>query len=268
MNWVVAVRPVVSVYREPCDRAPLTSQLLLGETGRLDGRKGEWLAIVTEDAVSGWVHRGSIQELDEAAIEVWRRDRGWSSGAVLQSEVGRWWLPLRARPRLVADQAILPGGGAAARVLSGMVRPRSRAESEALLLPPEEWAVSRFANTPWLNGGVTPGGVDSGGLVQTTWLARGILLPRHPAEQIGVGSAVPQESMRPGDLAFFLNLKGDSITHVGIISADSTLIHATLEDGGVVAQSWLPGHPAHRLMERLAGVRRIADPLPPAGVWQ
>lgn len=242
------------------------TQLILGETARLSDRTGGWLAVITEDAVSGWVHRGSTLELGEAAVEAWRRDRGWSSGAVLQSGLRRWWLPLRARTCLAAGEAILPGGGPAARVLSGMVRPRSRAESEALLLPAEEWAISRFANTPWLNGGVTPGGVDSGGLVQTTWLARGTLLPRYPGEQISVGTAVPQEFMRPGDLAFFLDYEGNSIAHVGIVSADSTLIHSSLEDGGVVAQSWLPGQPAYQLMDRLAGVRRITDPLPPTGV--
>ena len=67
--------------------------------------------------------------------------------------------------------------------------------------PPEHWALEYFAGSPYEWGGVTPCGVDCSGMVQTTFLARGLTLPRDSSQQAECGVPVPLDDARPGDLA-------------------------------------------------------------------
>jgi cell wall-associated NlpC family hydrolase len=99
--------------------------------------------------------------------------------------------------------------------------------------------------------------VDCSGVVQTTFLARGLALPRDSSQQAECGAAVPPDAVRPGDLLFFRSDGGTRITHVAFAGEADTLVHSTVSVGGMVQEPWLPGSRAATLRERLVAVRRL-----------
>ena len=167
-------------------------------------------------------------------------------------------LPLRARVILEHDVVVLPDGRRG-RVVSGCVRDMAQVVSAARAKAPERWAYEYFFGSPYEWGGVTPWGVDCSGLVQTTFSARGIALPRDSAQQVFHGARFPW--MRSG-LAICSSSKASpraGITHVAFAGEADTLVHSTLACGGMLVEPWLPGTRAAPLRERLVAVRRLED---------
>lgn len=246
-------------------RAEQVSQLVLGETAAVLESRGDWRLLRGHtDGYGGWAHRGYLRELADADAARWAADAaGYSEGAEIDADGATARLPLRARVRLGAaggagDTKVGLPDGREGRVLRGSVRPLAEIVAGARRLPPEEWAALHFMGAPYQWGGVTPWGVDCSGLVQTTFAARGVALPRNSSQQIGAGAPVDAAAIRPGDLIFFRSESGTHINHVAFAAADHMLVHATLARGGVVREPWGPGTRAAVLRERLAGVRRIA----------
>ncbi|KXS37535.1 MAG: NLP/P60 [Halomonadaceae bacterium T82-2] len=76
--------------------------------------------------------------------------------------------------------------------------------------------------TPYVFGGASPRGVDCSGLVQMTYRAAGLQVPRTAEQQY---EALPARDVaRPGDLLFFGS--GARATHVGIYLGGGRMIHA------------------------------------------
>ena len=126
--------------------------------------------------------------------------------------------------------------------------------------PPERWALEHFAGAPYQWGGVTPCGVDCSGLVQTTFLARGVALPRDSSAAGAVrraGRARRHPARRPA--ASSAARPGERITHVAFAGEADTLVHSTIACGGMVQEPWLPGSRAASLRERLVAVRRLEE---------
>jgi hypothetical protein len=256
---VIARSGTVPVQREPSLRAEQVTQLVLGEVARVVERQADWCRLRIEaDGYEGWAHLGYLLEVEPKLSDAWRETaRGWSEGAVIRDGDTVVRLPVRARVGLQADRVQLPGGGEG-RLIAGSVALLEDVTRRARAQSPAVWATTTYAGTPYQWGGVTPWGVDCSGLVQTTFRARGIELPRDAAEQIGCGRPIEASERRPGDLLFFTE-GSDRVTHVAIAGADDTLVHSTLACGGFVVEPWGRGSRAFGLRERLAGVRRPGD---------
>ncbi len=162
---------------------------------------------------------------------------------------------MRARVGLAAPRIDLPDGRQGS-VIAGEVTRFDRVVARARAVAPDLWALKVFAGTPYQWGGVTPWGVDCSGLVQTTFLARGISLPRDAAQQVDEGMPVEPGRQQPGDLLFFSE-RGDGITHVAIAGENDTLVHATLACGGLVREPWGAGTRAMLLRTQLVSLRRV-----------
>jgi cell wall-associated NlpC family hydrolase len=247
------------MLQEPNLRSEQVTQLVLGETARVLEADREWRRVRSDvDRYEGWVHLGYALETDHEIARGWRESAtGWSEGAVVRTEDGALVrLPVRARVGLAAPRVDLPDGRVGT-VIAGSVVSHERAKARAGTVSPDLWAYRTFAGTPYLWGGVTPWGVDCSGMVQTTFLARGITLPRDSARQAESGDAVEPGRQRQGDLLFFSE-RGDRVTHVAFQGPSDTLIHSTVAMGGVVLESWAPGSRAMVLRSQLVAIRRVA----------
>lgn len=249
---------VAPVFREPSLRAEQASQLVLGETARVVETQGEWRRVrLDRDRYEGWVHRGYALETDHEIARGWRESAtGWSEGAVVRTEDGVIVrLPIRARVGLAHPRVDLPDGSRGT-VIAGEITPYDRVIARARAVTPDLWARRAFAGTPYQWGGVTPWGVDCSGLVQTSFLVRGITLPRDAAQQATVGEAVAPGYHRPGDLLFFSE-RGERVTHVALAGPADTLVHSTVACGGFVLEPWSPGTRAMLLRAQLVASRRV-----------
>jgi hypothetical protein len=258
LTAIVALAAVTPLLGEPSLRTEQVSQLVVGDTAAVLERKAEWRRVrLDRDGYEGWIHRGFVREWTHRESNAWTdRARAWSEGAELELGGRRVRLPLRARVALVPDGVLLPDGRAG-RVVQGVVRRFSEVLAESRSMPPEEWAARRFVGSPYQWGGVTPWGVDCSGLVQTTFAARGLKLPRDAAQQATVGDEVLPEDIQPGDLLFFRGELTNGITHVAFAAAGETLVHSAVACGGVTRESWRPGTRAAGLRERLLLARRV-----------
>ncbi len=255
---VIARAAIVPVFAEPTLRSEQLSQLVVGETADVLETSLEWRKIRTGlDRYVGWVHAGYCAEVGEEAADAWREEAtGWSHGAAVRVGDERVRLPLRGRAVLEGDVVRLPDGRRG-RLVDGSVTPAAETAAAARARAPERWALEHFAGAPYEWGGVTPCGVDCSGVVQTTFLARGLLLPRDSSQQAECGAAVPPDAIRPGDLLFFRSDGGARVTHVAFAGEADTLVHSTIAVGGMVQEPWLPGSRAAPLRERLVSVRRL-----------
>ena len=260
MTTAVAQAALAPVLAQPTIRAEQVTQLVLGETAVVLERTGEWRRVCTHlDDYAGWVHAGYLTEVEDPAAEDWRSAAtGWSEGAVLRLAGSQVPLPLRARVALTSDGVRLPDGRRG-RVVHGSVREMGEILAAARAKAPERWALEHFMGSPYQWGGVTPWGVDCSGLVQTTFAARGIALPRDSSQQARHGISVALNAIQPGDLLFFRSETGSAITHVAFAGEADTLVHSTLPCGGMLTEPWLPGSRAATLRERLVAVRRLED---------
>ena len=254
----IARSPIVPLFAAPSLRAEQVSQLVLGETAGVLESNGEWRRLHSlHDGYEGWAHAGYVLEVEEDAAERWRSEAtGWSLGGVLGIGENRMRIPLRARVAIEGETVRLPDGRRG-RLVEGSVPNAAEAAASARGKAPERWALEHFSGASYEWGGVTPWGVDCSGLVQTTFAARGVKLPRDSSQQVACGAEVSVDTPRPGDLLFFRGETTPGITHVAFAGEADDLVHSTVLCGGVLAESWLPGSRAAPLRERLVAVRRM-----------
>jgi len=255
---LIARAGVAPVMGEPSPRSEQVTQFVLGETARVLAHQGEWRRVrLDHDRYEGWVHGGYALETDHEIARAWRGTASaWSEGAVVRAEDGEVVrLPVRARVGLAAPRVDLPDGRRGT-VLAGRVTSYDRVIARARAVSPDLWALQVFAGTPYQWGGVTPWGADCSGLVQTTFMARGVQLPRDAVHQAEQGVSVEPGAVRPGDLLVFAE-HGSRISHVAIAGQGDTLVHSTLACGGLMRESWSPGARAMMLRTQLVLVRRL-----------
>ncbi len=94
-------------------------------------------------------------------------------------------------------------------------------------------AAEPFLGAPYLFGGDTPAGVDCSGLSRAVFLRLGASLPRHSADQAGMGMAVSRDMLVPGDLVFFSTNREAGINHVGIFLGGGRMLHSSSRSAGV-----------------------------------
>ncbi len=259
MSSVIARAALAPVLAEATLRAEQVTELVLGETAVVLETAGEWRRVVTDyDRYQGWVHTGYIVEVSDPDARAWRADAtGWSNGAIVRLHGYDLRVPLRARLAMSGDRRVCLPDGRDGWVVSGSVEDMNDVVRATMAISPEAWALDRFSGAPYLWGGVTPWGVVCSGLVQTTFAARGIAMPRDSSQQAECGMAIPLHELEPGDLLFYRSETGPHIAHVAFAGVDDTLIHSTIAWGGVVVEPRLGDARLQALHQRLVTVRRI-----------
>jgi cell wall-associated NlpC family hydrolase len=93
-----------------------------------------------------------------------------------------------------------------------------------------------FKGGKYVWGGTSPNGFDCSGYVQYLYKKHNIKLPRTAYAQSKEGIKVPKNSLKKGDLLFFLTDKsrGIPVTHVGIYIGNQEFIHAASSKKGII----------------------------------
>ncbi|HEX4601584.1 MAG TPA: SH3 domain-containing C40 family peptidase [Gemmatimonadales bacterium] len=260
----VVTAAVAPLVREPRVTTDCVSEALHGETlTLLERRDDAWLRVRAGDGYHAWLHAGYVARGATQWAEDWAARASWRAlGAELRVEDARFRLPVGARVAPQRDQ-LETADGRRWHVIAGVVRPETEVRAEARLLAPPAWALRWFSGAPYRWGGRTEWGVDCSGLVQATYAARGIALPRDSDLQSVAGLEVPLDprgaGYEAGDVLCFAD--GRRISHVALWAGGGHLVHAALSRGGVVSDDlFAPTPAAQRLRDYLVAVRRPGGP--------
>lgn len=102
------------------------------------------------------------------------------------------------------------------------------------------WTAVTYKGTPYKYGGTTKQGIDCSALVQNSFAARGISLPRSSYDMSKKGYVISLKEARRGDLIFFKTnpRKPNKISHVGLVThiknGVAYFIHASTKRGVTV----------------------------------
>ena len=96
----------------------------------------------------------------------------------------------------------------------------------------------------WGGKELTPeGGVDCSGYTMCLYRMFGVSLPEFSGDQATVGVTVNEDTIRPGDLIFYVGRYPGVIGHVAIYIGNGKIIHAASESKGICVSSWKYGPP-------------------------
>ncbi|HVH67845.1 MAG TPA: SH3 domain-containing C40 family peptidase [Gemmatimonadales bacterium] len=260
----VVTAAVAPLLREPRITADRVSEALPGETlTLLERREGGWLRVRVADGYHAWTHTGYVVAGPDDWADDWRaRATARSLGAELRFEDQRFRLPVGARCVVRRGGQVETADGRCWSVHTGVVRPDAEVRAEARLLAPPEWALRWLSGAPYMWGGRTEWGLDCSGLVQTTYAARGVSLPRDSDLQSLAGREVTihpdGEGYEAGDVLCFAD--GRRVSHVALWAGAGRIVHAALSRGGVASDDLLGDAPGmKRLREFLVAVRRVGQ---------
>lgn len=258
----VVTAALAPLLRDPRISGDRVSEALHGESlTLLERRDGVWLRVRAADGYHAWTHGGYLAVGSADWAEDWSvRASGRSLGAEVRLEDRRFRLAVGARVVLRHDDQVEIADGRIGGVSAGLVRLDAELRAEARHIAAPEWAARWFSGAPYLWGGRTEWGVDCSGLVQATYAARGVALPRDSDQQSLAGQTVPIDATgagyEAGDVLCFAD--GQRVSHVALWAGAGRIVHSALARGGVGSDDLFADTPgAKRLREFLVAVRRL-----------
>jgi hypothetical protein len=261
----VVTAAIAPLLREPRIAADRLSEALHGESlALLERRDGAWLRVRAGDGYHAWTHAGYVATGPDDWADDWSaRATAWALGAELKFEDQRFRLAVGARVALGRRGSVETADGRTWSVTAGAIRTEAELRAEARLLAAPEWALRWFSGAPYVWGGRTEWGLDCSGLVQATYAARGVALPRDSDLQSLAGREVAIDpagaGYEAGDVLCFAD--GRRVSHVALWAGAGRIVHSALSRGGVASDDLLAETPAaRRLRDFVVAVRRPDTP--------
>jgi len=228
--------PVLSLYREPVIGSGLTSQLLFGETYQVLGcsKDEKWLMVTGDkEAGSGWMPGTQFRPITEGAYEHYQREDfqivSAPFGKVKIDGVYIYLLPgsivhVSNEELFSADEIVQMEGHFRAY--------KEKASRE------EIGQIARgFLKSPYLSGGRSFFGINSGTLIHLSYKIAGYVVPNYLAGLMSFGRTVTPEELSTGDIVLFSN-ENNIPSHVGMYLGAEELIEVK---GEVQIRPFLPG---------------------------
>ncbi len=221
MTYIYSLLSQIPIRKTPDERAEMTSQLLYGEAFQVLHREPKWFFIRSLfDGYEGWI--GTLQPGPTAFFSDEPPPLAShfviSQLANIQDDNGNMF-------RLSFGSEIRTNQYFASNDIqvNPFTQSLTAGEKTALVIH----YAQRFLYTPYLWGGRTSMGFDCSGFIQIIHKAAGIALARDAWQQAEAGHTIDfLEEAKGGDLLFFDN-EENRITHVGILTENKTVIHAS-----------------------------------------
>ena len=205
-SWLVVDAPVTDLLARPAGAVALPGVVMGTRLRRTGPAEGDWCPV----AVPGqhrplWAHVDDVGGLpaEQACVVPTAMTVGGRSGPA-------------DRPAPVVPAHV----------------PRTAGEAQGLAALS---VARRLTGVPYVWGGLSVHGIDCSGLVRLAWRRLGVTLPRDSPDQAAVTTDVPLGEERPGDLYFFAR-PGKPIHHVGIVTGEGRMLHASYTTGRVVEE--------------------------------
>ena len=223
MIFSICSLSVVPVRAGRKNTSEMVTQLLFGEVVECWERKGEWTKIrCLWDNQIGWIPTNQLTQITSEEAERYQA----SFACCLEL----------AQPAIAADHFLPLTLGASLPCFDGMrfeiagtnysfsgqvITPQNIQQNVDLLIK----LARKYLYAPELEGGRSPFGIDSTGLIQILFKMLGITMPRDAYLQARKGDNIDfYEQAAVGDLVFFQDKNGH-INHVGIICEKDCILH-------------------------------------------
>ena len=224
MKYALCPLSVVPIRSGATHKSEQLTQALFGEALEILDRKGKlWSKVrcLWDDTV-GWVDGRQLVRIEEKEFFIAREFFSVNLDLLHPVATGQSFVPIPLGARLPQFDGIQFRIKDDVFTFSGQaVDPEALPATAEMLMK----IARKYLNAPQQQGGRSPLGIDSSGLVQNVFQILGIQLPRTCEEQVHAGDAVDfVEQAQPGDLAFFENRNG-AVNHVGLILHDHEILH-------------------------------------------
>jgi hypothetical protein len=217
---------LIPVRKDPSEKSEMVSQLLFGETFRVDEKAGEWYHITTEyDNYNGWIDKKMFSEASEDYYLKLKQDSCIINNfPVIKLAIpgnGHLLVPAGSTLGNLAEGKFIELDGIRYRLANSTIK-RIINKNDSIIR-----TALKFMHAPYLWGGRSSFGFDCSGFIQIIYKIHGTRLPRDAWQQASVGQIVKEvKDICEGDLVFFSDA-GNNIIHVGIALSNSKIIHCS-----------------------------------------
>lgn len=204
-------------------KSEMVTQLLFGEIVECWEKNGEWTKVrCVWDNQIGWVPTNQLTTITEEEANRYQENFACCMELAQPAIASDHFLPLTMGASLPCfDGMRFEIAGNSYSFSGQVITPQNIQTSIDLLIK----LARKYLYAPELEGGRSPFGIDSTGLIQVIFKMLGVLMPRDAYLQARKGDSVDfYEQASIGDLVFFQDKNGH-INHVGLICEKDRIIH-------------------------------------------
>ncbi|MFK7979924.1 MAG: C40 family peptidase [Saprospiraceae bacterium] len=223
MIFSICSLSVVPVRAGRKNTSEMVTQLLFGEIVECWERKGDWTKIrCLWDNQIGWVPTNQLTQITPEEADRYQDSYACCMELAQPAIATDHFLPLTMGASLPCfDGMRFEIAGTSYSFSGQVITPQSIHQNIDLLIK----LARKYLYAPELEGGRSPFGIDSTGLVQILFKMIGVAMPRDAYLQARKGENIDfYEQSTIGDLVFFQDKNGH-INHVGIICEKDKILH-------------------------------------------
>jgi gamma-D-glutamyl-L-lysine dipeptidyl-peptidase len=224
-STAICTLSMIPMRGEPKHRSEMVSMMLFGEVFTVNESLDHWHYVTTRhDRYEGWIFSRMLHLVDQEFLDKYDAEKPVYCGEILSTAHNgerNYYMGFGSRLPLFDGNDFYLGDEKVAYNRT-VIKPGKKKDGNHLIE-----IAGKYLFTPYLWGGRSLLGIDCSGFTQMVYALCGYSLPRDAWQQAALGKNVKSLSdAKPGDLAFFSE-NGQKVTHVGILTGDGHIIHAS-----------------------------------------